>query len=114
VLASAPYPAHPGDTIVFYGIGFGPVTPAAADGQVTAQLTQVQSNVQIYLDGGPPQPPTPTAFAGLALGSLGLYQFNVVVPANVVPAGAGATVVDVVWSVNGVMQASICSIIVAP
>lgn len=83
---------------MFYGIGFGPVTPAAVDGQVTAQLTQVQSNFQIYFDSGPPQLATPTAYAGLALGSLGLYQFSVVVPANIVPAGSGAGFVNVVWS----------------
>jgi len=113
VLSNAPNPAHAGDTIVFYGIGFGPVTPPALDGQVATQLSQVQSDFRIYFDGGPPQPATPTAYAGLALGSLGLYQFNVVVPANLAPAGSSANIVQVTWSVDGIVQASICNLIVA-
>jgi uncharacterized protein (TIGR03437 family) len=107
-------PAHPGDTIVLYGTGFGPVTPPAVDGQVVTQLSSVQADVEFYLDGGPPQPPVPLAYSGLSIGSLGLYQFNFVVPTIAIPAGSTSNTVNLLWSVNGVMRSSYCAIIVVP
>jgi uncharacterized protein (TIGR03437 family) len=68
--------AHPGDIITFYGVGFGPVTPAIPAGQIVQQQNALLSNV-IFSFG---QVTASTTYAGLAPGAVGLYQFNVVVP----------------------------------
>ena len=77
-LVTSQNPARPGDVITLYGVGFGPVTPSAATGAPAG--------------GSPPSVmnPNPTVsvnahnatvlFAGLSPGSVGLYQFNIVVP----------------------------------
>jgi uncharacterized protein (TIGR03437 family) len=67
--------AKPGDVIIFYGLGFGPVSPNLTAGTLVEQSNQlfsfqaafagVQANVQ---------------FAGLVQTYTGLYQFNIVVP----------------------------------
>ena len=70
--------AHPGETIVIYGIGFGPVTNGITPGQIAPQgLSPVTGTVQVLFG---TTPVTPT-YAGLSPGSFGLYQLNVVVPA---------------------------------
>lgn len=77
-LVTSQNPARPGDVITLYGVGFGPVTPLPATGAPAG--------------GSPPSAmnPNPTVsinahnatvlFAGLSPGSVGLYQFNIVVP----------------------------------
>ncbi|MEO5922203.1 MAG: hypothetical protein ABIR70_00080 [Bryobacteraceae bacterium] len=67
--------AKVGDTITFYGIGFGPVTPNINAGLVVQQSNNL-SGVQIAFNGVP----ATIQFAGLVQGLVGLYQFNVVVP----------------------------------
>jgi uncharacterized protein (TIGR03437 family) len=69
--------AKPGDTIVIYGIGFGPVPgnppgqiPQAANG-LTLPLTP-----KFYFGGVQAQ----VSYAGLTSQFIGLYQFNVIVP----------------------------------
>jgi uncharacterized protein (TIGR03437 family) len=69
-------PAHPGETIVLYGIGFGAVTPGVEAGEVTGQANALTTPVQIFLGGVAAQ----ATYAGLGPGTVGLYQFNVVVP----------------------------------
>jgi uncharacterized protein (TIGR03437 family) len=82
-------PAKVGDTVVIYGIGFGPVTPTTSAGTIvgvsnslvtkpTFRFGQVAANLVYY---------------GLVPGFVGLYQFNVVVPT--VTAGDMALNVDV-------------------
>jgi uncharacterized protein (TIGR03437 family) len=71
-------PARPGDVITLYGVGFGPVTPSPATGVPAGASPRSVMN------------PSPTVsinahnatvlFAGLSPGSVGLYQFNIVVP----------------------------------
>jgi len=89
-------PAQPGDEIVLYGIGFGPVTPNIPAGQLVGQANTLTSSFSISIGGvlvtGPNVP-----YAGLAPGFTGLYQFNIVVPAN---AGSGA--VPLTFTVGGV------------
>lgn len=85
--------ARPGDTIIFYGVGFGPVTPDIPAGQIVTQSNTLQAKFQASFAGMP----ATVAFAGLTGGFLGLYQFNVVVP-NVAPSDA----VPFVYSLNGV------------
>jgi uncharacterized protein (TIGR03437 family) len=69
-------PAQPGDTIILYGIGFGPVTPNVLAGQIAPAGTALDLPVQ-FLFG---QTAATTTFAGLSPAAVGLYQFNVTVP----------------------------------
>lgn len=71
-------PVKPGETIILYGTGFGPTTPAIAPGIMTDKVYPIS--------------PLPTAklgnltaqvqFAGLIPGLSQLYQFNITVPAS--------------------------------
>ena len=87
-------PAQPGDEIVLYGIGFGPVTPSIPAGELVQQANTLTSPFEMSLGG---VPVTNVPYAGLAPGFTGLYQFNVVVPANT---GSGA--VPLTFTVDGV------------
>jgi len=71
-------PAQPGETIVIYGVGFGAVTPSIPAGEIVSVENQLSSSFQISF--GATAAATPPYF-GLAPGFVGLYQFNVVVPA---------------------------------
>lgn len=73
--------ASAGQTIVFYGVGFGPVTPNIPAGQIVTASNTLATPVQFSIGGVP----ATTTFQGLAGGTIGLYQFNVTVPN--VPAG---------------------------
>ncbi|HTP35197.1 MAG TPA: IPT/TIG domain-containing protein, partial [Candidatus Acidoferrales bacterium] len=84
--------ARPGNTIIFYGVGFGPVTPNIPAGQIVSQSNQLSGAVQVLFNGTPGT----VSFAGLTGGYLGLYQFNVVVP-NV----AAADTVPLTFTLNG-------------
>ena len=77
-------PAQPGDEIVLYGIGFGPVTPSIPAGQLVGQANTLTSAFAMFIGG---VPITNVPYSGLAPDFTGLYQFNIVVPAN---AGSGA------------------------
>jgi uncharacterized protein (TIGR03437 family) len=72
-------PAKPGETMVLYGVGFGAVTPAIPAGQIVSEANQLAETLEI--DFGQAQ--AQLAYAGLAPNLVGLYQFNVVVPAVV-------------------------------
>ena len=78
-------PAKPGETIVLYGIGFGPVGGSVQFGQIVQQLNNVATPVQFQLGGTA----AATTYSGLAPQEVGLYQFNLVVPSiaagNAVP-----------------------------
>ena len=73
--------AKAGDVITMYGIGFGPVTPAVSSGQIapasSCSPSCLNSQVQISIGGTQ----ATLQYAGLAPGEVGVYQFNVVVPA---------------------------------
>jgi uncharacterized protein (TIGR03437 family) len=68
--------AKAGQTIIFYGVGFGPVTPSIPAGQIEGQANALQSLFQISFAGVPAK----VAYQGLVATFIGLYQFNVVVP----------------------------------
>jgi uncharacterized protein (TIGR03437 family) len=74
-------PAKPGDVIVLYGVGFGPVAPYIPAGQLAEQATSLASSFQMSIGGAP----AVTDYDGLAPSYTGLYQFNVTVPT--IPAG---------------------------
>ena len=70
-------PAAPGETIVIYGVGFGSVTPNIPAGQIVTQANQLSLPLQIMFG----QTTAQASYFGLAPNFVGLYQFNVVVPA---------------------------------
>jgi len=76
-------PAAPGDSVILFGGGFGPVTPDVPAGQIVTQTTRINSPVLFSFG----QTVVVPNFAGLALNQTGLYQFNLKVPAGV---GGGA------------------------
>jgi uncharacterized protein (TIGR03437 family) len=86
-------PAVPGDTITFYGVGFGPVTQNIPAGQIAQGLTTLASDFSISIGGMP----ATIVYAGLAPSYVGLYQFDVTVP-NV----AAGSAVPVTFTLGGV------------
>jgi len=74
-------PARPGDIVVLYGIGFGPVLPAPDSGELVPALNTLTTPFQIFFE----TTPATLQYWGLAPQAIGLYQFNLVVPN--VPAG---------------------------
>jgi len=84
--------AKPGDTIVFYGVGFGTVSPDSPAGQIVTQSNRLSGNFQAFFGGTP----ATVSFSGLTGGYLGLYQFNVMVP-NI----AASDTVPVTFSLDG-------------
>ncbi len=68
--------AKPGDTVLIYALGCGPTNPATQAGVVAAQNSALASSYQLKIGGVP----AVVNFAGAVAGSIGLYQFNVVVP----------------------------------
>ena len=67
----------PGDVLIVYGIGFGAVTPPTPAGVIATVATALENPPSIRFG----DVPATLAYAGLAPGYVGLYQFNVVVPA---------------------------------
>lgn len=85
-LGGAARPARPGDNITLYLIGAGATTPAVPAGTV-ASGTATVPNAQVRFGDAP----ATVTYAGLAPGTVGLYQINVVVP-NVAPGDVRLTV----------------------
>lgn len=69
--------AMPGETITTYGIGFGDVTPAVPPGQIAEEANSLNAQLQVTFA----SVPATVSYSGLAPGFVGLYQFNIVVPA---------------------------------
>jgi uncharacterized protein (TIGR03437 family) len=86
-------PAHSGDTILLYGIGFGSVTPSISPGTLAGEVNKINLPLQIFFN----QISATVTYAGLVVGETGLYQFNVVVPDGI---SAGDAVLT--FSLNGV------------
>ncbi len=86
-------PAKPGETIVIYGIGFGAVVPSVPAGEIATGVTRLALPLGMLFG----QTPAQSAYFGLAPGFVGLYQFNVVVPAV-----ADSDAVPLTFSLGGV------------
>jgi uncharacterized protein (TIGR03437 family) len=86
-------PATPGDIIVIYGVGFGPVTPAIPAGQLVGQANTLAYSFQAFIGGVAAQ----AVYDGLAPSFTGLYQLNITVP-SVAASGA----VPLTFTVDGV------------
>jgi uncharacterized protein (TIGR03437 family) len=78
-------PAKPGEIVVIYGVGFGSVVPNIPAGEIATETSQLSAPLQILFG----QTPATLPYFGLAPSFVGLYQFNVTVPAvtnsNLVP-----------------------------
>jgi len=72
--------ARPGDTIVIYGIGFGPVQDSGGQdipaGTIVTASNKLAKSFSMSIGGQP----AVLAYEGLAPNFVGLYQFNVTVP----------------------------------
>jgi uncharacterized protein (TIGR03437 family) len=83
---TAGLPSHPatvGDTLVFYGIGFGQTSPPVTEGVAVPGSPQLTNCVMVFetvVLPGAPNITSPPTYCGLVPGSVGLYQVNVVVP----------------------------------
>ena len=71
-------PAKPGETIILWGTGFGPTTPAAPAGQITPSNLYSVNGVVVTV-GSVPVTASATA---LSPGSAGLYQVVIQVPSG--------------------------------
>ncbi len=69
-------PALPGETLIIYAVGLGPVAAAVSAGQAAAGPVPVRHRTEVQLG---PLLLTPS-FAGLAPGFSGLYQIRIEVP----------------------------------
>jgi len=69
-------PARPGEIITIYAVGGGPVAPEIQAGEFVQELNTLSNEVEISFD----QTPASIVWAGLAPESMGLYQFNIIVP----------------------------------
>jgi uncharacterized protein (TIGR03437 family) len=70
-------PAKPGETIVMYGNGFGPVTPNIPAGELAVGNSQLVASLEVLFG----ETQAKLAYYGLSPGLVGVYQFDVVVPA---------------------------------
>jgi len=69
-------PAKAGETIVLWGIGFGPVDPPVAAGTAATSADMLTTPVQVSFG----SVAATVTYAGLVPGTIGVYQFNVMVP----------------------------------
>jgi uncharacterized protein (TIGR03437 family) len=86
--AATTTPATAGETILLYGVGFGPTSPTAPTGQLVPGGEALVNAVAMTIGGIAVTP----SFAGLS--ASGLYQFNVTVPAAL-PSGDAAVSVTI-------------------
>jgi uncharacterized protein (TIGR03437 family) len=84
--------AKAGDSLVLFGVGFGPTNPTVAAGTAYSGAAMTTSPVSLLINNKSTTP----AFAGLT--SAGLYQFNLTVPS-----GLGTGDVPLQGLVGGVM-----------
>jgi uncharacterized protein (TIGR03437 family) len=81
-------PAQPGETILIYGTGFGPTSPATPTAQLVTTPAVLANSVQVTIGGVN----APVVYAGLV--EAGTYQLNVTVPASL-PSGDALVVATI-------------------
>jgi trimeric autotransporter adhesin len=69
-------PVNPGETLVLYGVGFGPTTPVVTPGQVFFGSAPTSSPVTVTIGGVSAN----VSYSGIT--EAGLYQINLTVPPN--------------------------------
>jgi uncharacterized protein (TIGR03437 family) len=94
---TATVPAKPGETIVLWGAGFGPTTPANPFGVAIPSTStyNTTNDVTVTINGAPVT--VYENIATLSPGSAGLYQVGVTIPSSL----ANGTY-PIVVSINGV------------
>lgn len=83
-------PATPGETVILYGTGLGPTSPAIAPGVTTDQVYPLATSATATIGGMPAQ----VQFAGLIPPLSQVYQVNVTIPTGL-PAGDASLVVTI-------------------
>ncbi len=89
-------PAKPGETLVIYGVGFGPSAASGTQippGVIVTQSNTLTNSMQMSFGGIQVTP----SYYGLAPTFVGLYQFNVVVPLSL----ANSDAVPLTFNVGG-------------
>lgn len=88
-LVSDTSPAFPGDYLLFYASGVGPLAPAVPDGVVSpsAPLARAIFPTEVIIQSGGKEFGVEAAFAGLAPGFVGVFQVNFQLPTDL-PAGS--------------------------
>jgi uncharacterized protein (TIGR03437 family) len=87
--------AKAGDSVVLFGVGFGPTSPVVLPGQAFSGAASTTKAVNVLINNVSVVP----SFAGLS--GAGLYQINLILPA-----GLGTGDVTLVASVNGAQTQS--------
>jgi uncharacterized protein (TIGR03437 family) len=72
-------PAVSGETLIFYGTGFGPISNAPVAGVIASGQSTLASPFTMTIGGAP----ATVNYDGLAPGLVGVYQFNTVVPSGI-------------------------------
>jgi uncharacterized protein (TIGR03437 family) len=72
-------PAVPGETLIFYGTGFGPISNGSVAGLIASGQSTLANPFTMTIGGAP----ATVNYDGLAPGLVGVYQFNAVVPAGI-------------------------------
>ena len=91
-------PARPGETVVIYGTGFGPVGVPQQNGVAAQQLARTRRLPEVTIAGSQGS----VSFSGLTSGFVGLYQINVKLPASL-PSGNQRLIV----TANGIESNSV-------
>jgi uncharacterized protein (TIGR03437 family) len=89
-------PAKPGETIVIYGVGFGPAAAGGTQilpGVIVTQSNSLTNSMQMFFGGTQ----ATLSYFGLAPTFVGLYQFNVTVPTSL----ANSDTVPLTFNVGG-------------
>lgn len=68
--------ARPGDRVIIYALGCGPTNPPTEAGVAAAQNSALALPFELRIGGQRAE----VAFAGVAAGTIGLYQLNVTIP----------------------------------
>jgi uncharacterized protein (TIGR03437 family) len=97
-------PAQLGELITLYLVGLGATTPVVKEGDPPPAATANASVVVTV--GGVPVDPSKILYAGLSPGSPGLYQINVYVPTNALPANVNSGRLPFVVTAGGVASNS--------
>jgi uncharacterized protein (TIGR03437 family) len=87
----ASHPATPGDSLVLYGSGFGPVNPPATTGNNSLDTMRNAITTPVLTIAGISAPVT---FAGLSPQFVGVYQINVTMPSSESPANAAPVQIE--------------------
>jgi len=100
-------PAKPGETVLLFMNGLGPVTPQLADGQGASSSppnTSIEAaDIAVVLDGTLAN----VSFAGLAPGFAGLYQVNFTLPSSGLDNGDVVIEFNTIEALNGMSTISV-------